>query len=64
MLYLEMYIQRDLYAKYIKNLFKGSVYTDTDENEIDVLIVDEAHILNAKSGMFKNIGENQIKQKK
>lgn len=49
--------------KYIKNLFKGSgVYTDTNENEIDVLIVDEAHRLNAKSGMFKNIGENQIKE--
>ncbi|ALB46001.1 MULTISPECIES: DUF2075 domain-containing protein [Clostridium] len=49
--------------KYINNLFKGSgVYTDTSKNEIDVLIVDEAHRLNAKSGMFKNIGENQIKE--
>jgi DUF2075 family protein/nicotinamide riboside kinase len=49
--------------KYINNLFKGSgVYTDTAENEIDVLIVDEAHRLNAKSGMFKNKGENQIKE--
>ncbi|WP_143315449.1 DUF2075 domain-containing protein [Clostridium sp. HBUAS56017] len=49
--------------KYINNLFKGSgVYTDTTENEIDVLIVDEAHRLNAKSGMFKNKGENQIKE--
>ena len=26
------------------------------------LIVDEAHRLNAKSGMFKNLGENQIKE--
>jgi DUF2075 family protein len=49
--------------KYINNLFKGSgVYTDTTENEIDVLVVDEAHRLNAKSGMFKNKGENQIKE--
>ncbi|GKX65939.1 DUF2075 domain-containing protein [Inconstantimicrobium mannanitabidum] len=49
--------------KYIDNLFKGSgVYTDTEENEIDVLVVDEAHRLNAKSGMFKNLGENQIKE--
>ncbi|WP_238916839.1 DUF2075 domain-containing protein [Clostridium sp. YIM B02555] len=49
--------------KYINNLFKGSgVYTDTSQNEIDVLIVDEAHRLNAKSGMFKNLGENQIKE--
>jgi hypothetical protein len=28
----------------------------------DVLIVDEAHRLNAKSGMFSNMGENQIKE--
>ena len=27
-----------------------------------MLIVDEAHRLNAKSGMFKNLGENQIKE--
>ena len=28
------------------------------ENEFDVLLVDESHRLNAKSGMFKNQGEN------
>jgi DUF2075 family protein len=49
--------------KYINNLFKGSgSYTETEENEIDVLVVDEAHRLNKKSGMFKNLGENQIKE--
>ena len=49
--------------KYINNLFKGSgIYTETEENEIDVLVVDEAHRLNAKSGMFKNLGVNQIKE--
>lgn len=49
--------------KYIGNLFKGSgSYFETSENEIDVLIVDEAHRLNAKSGMFKNLGENQVKE--
>lgn len=48
---------------HIENLFKGSgVYTDTDANVFDALIVDEAHRLNAKSGMFKNLGENQIKE--
>lgn len=47
----------------INNLFKGSgAYTTTEENEFDVLIVDEAHRLNKKSGMFKNKGENQIKE--
>jgi len=48
---------------HIDNLFKGSgVYTETKANEFDVLIVDEAHRLNEKSGMFQNLGENQIKE--
>ncbi|MFD2209501.1 DNA/RNA helicase domain-containing protein [Virgibacillus halophilus] len=47
----------------IDNLFKGSgSYTESDLNELDVLIVDEAHRLNKKSGMFQNLGENQIKE--
>lgn len=47
----------------IDNLFKSSgSYTETPENELDVLIVDEAHRLNEKSGLFQNIGENQIKE--
>lgn len=48
---------------HIDNLFKGSgVYTDTGTNEFDALIVDEAHRLNEKSGVFQNLGENQIKE--
>jgi DUF2075 family protein len=31
-------------------------------NELDVLVVDEAHRLNEKSGMFQNLGENQMKE--
>ena len=47
----------------INNLFKGSgSFIESTENEFDVLIVDEAHRLNAKSGMFQNLGENQIKE--
>ena len=47
----------------INNLFKGSgAFIEAAENEFDVLIVDEAHRLNAKSGMFQNLGENQIKE--
>jgi uncharacterized protein len=47
----------------ITNLFKGSgSYTDCTPNMIDFLVVDEAHRLNEKSGMFKNLGENQIKE--
>ena len=48
---------------YINNLFQGSgQFTEAESNEIDCLIVDEAHRLNAKSGMFQNLGENQIKE--
>ena len=47
----------------INNLFKGSgSFVESADNEFDVLIVDEAHRLNAKSGMFQNLGENQIKE--
>lgn len=47
----------------VSNMFSGSgAFTETDLNIFDVLIVDEAHRLNEKSGMFKNLGENQIKE--
>jgi uncharacterized protein len=47
----------------ISNLFTGSgAFVNTKENIFDALIVDEAHRLNEKSGMFKNKGENQIKE--
>lgn len=57
-------LRRDKYKlSYIKNLFKSSsVYYDVSENTFDCLIVDESHRLNAKSGMFQNKGENQIKE--
>lgn len=42
-------------------LFQSSgVFTDAKPNQFDALIVDEAHRLNEKSGMFQNKGENQI----
>lgn len=45
------------------NLFSGSgSFMETEDNSFDFLIVDEAHRLNEKSGMFKNLGENQIKE--
>lgn len=47
----------------INNLFKGSgAFVDEVSNQFDALIVDEAHRLNRKSGMFQNLGENQIKE--
>lgn len=59
--------QVKLTGKYTKtriaNLFSssGSFY-DIAPNTFDSLIVDEAHRLNAKSGLFSNLGENQIKE--
>ncbi len=63
---------RDVYASkligsfkksHINNLFKGSgSYTESEAHIFDALIVDEAHRLNEKSGMFQNLGENQIKE--
>lgn len=45
------------------NLFKGSgAYTETPSAAFDVLVVDEAHRLNEKSGMYQNLGENQVKE--
>lgn len=47
----------------IDNMFKGSgAYTEIGDNAINTLLVDEAHRLNEKSGMFRNKGENQIKE--
>ncbi len=47
----------------ISNLFVGSgQFTETPANTFGGLIVDEAHRLNEKSGLFSNLGENQIKE--
>ena len=47
----------------IDNMFKGSgTYTEAGNNVAHTLLVDEAHRLNEKSGMFHNLGENQIKE--
>jgi DUF2075 family protein len=47
----------------IKNLFRSSgAFTEVPAGAFDTLIVDEAHRLNEKSGIFRNLGENQIKE--
>lgn len=47
----------------IDNMFTGSgSFVNAANNTFDCLIVDEAHRLNEKSGMFQNLGENQIKE--
>lgn len=52
------------YSKaYVNGLFKGSgCFVDAKPNEFGTIIVDEAHRLNEKSGMYHNQGENQIKE--
>ena len=44
-------------------LFKGSgAFVESAADAFDALIVDEAHRLNEKSGLYANLGENQIKE--
>lgn len=45
----------------INNLFGGTgSFIDVESNLFDALLVDEAHRLNYKSGLYQNLGENQI----
>lgn len=47
----------------ITNLFSGSgAFIKETKNQFDTLIVDEAHRLNNFSGLYKNLGENQVKE--
>lgn len=47
----------------VKLLFSGSgSFVDSRPMEYDALVVDEAHRLNLMSGLYKNLGENQIKE--
>lgn len=45
------------------HMFAGSgQFTKAEPDSFDTLVVDEAHRLNEKSGLFANLGENQIKE--
>jgi len=47
----------------ISNLFSGSgAFVDDAPDTYDTLIVDEAHRLNEKSGLYRNLGDNQIRE--
>lgn len=47
----------------INTLFTGSgSFVTSQHNEYDALITDEAHRLVEKSGLFNNLGENQVKE--
>ena len=63
---------RDVYQAKLKKLIKGDafrhlfsssgVFHASEPDSFDVLVVDEAHRLRMKSGIFKNKGENQVKE--
>ena len=56
-------VRQEYKKRYVENLFKGSgSFVDCRSNLFDCLLVDEAHRLNEKSGLFQNKGENQIKE--
>lgn len=58
-----MKVKGTMKKKSIDNLFKGlGSFHAADKNEFEVLIIDEAHCLNEKSGLFRNLGENQVKE--
>jgi len=47
----------------ISNLFCGSgAFVNDEADSYDTLIVDEAHRLNEKSGLYRNLGDNQVKE--
>lgn len=47
----------------ISNLFSGSgAFVADDPDTYDTLIVDEAHRLNEKSGLYRNLGDNQVRE--
>lgn len=47
----------------IGSLFVGSdAFFQVEPDSYDVLLVDEAHRLVEKSGLYKNLGENQVKE--
>ena len=48
---------------YLRGLFKSSgSFINAPSNTFDCLLVDEAHRLKEKSGLYENQGENQIKE--
>jgi DUF2075 family protein len=48
---------------YIDNLFRGSgAYYDMPSDSFDTLVVDEAHRLNERSGLYGNLGNNQTQE--
>lgn len=59
----ESKLVKDFKKSVISNFFSGSgAFVGKDPSIFDTLIVDEAHRLNEKGGLYGNRGENQIKE--
>jgi DUF2075 family protein len=59
----ESKLSKTLKRSRFNSLFQGSgSFINVNANYFDALVVDEAHRLNAKSGMYNHLGENQIKE--
>ncbi|SMO93284.1 hypothetical protein SAMN06265218_1288 [Fodinibius sediminis] len=57
------YLTGSMKRSSVENLFRSSgQFIDAEPNDFDALVVDEAHRLNEKSGLYSNQGENQIKE--
>ena len=47
----------------VDNMFKSSgTYVDAPTNSVHTILADESHRLNEKSGVYHNLGENQVKE--
>ena len=58
---IEKTLAGTLHQTAISLMFGGSgAFVDSPRDAYDTLVVDEAHRLNEKSGLFGNLGENQI----
>lgn len=61
--YFKKLEQAQYKKSFVKTLFQpSSAYINAKSNTFDCLLVDEAHRLVAKSGLYGNSGENQIKE--
>lgn len=61
--YANKLIGKNLRKKYVEGLFRSSGgYYDIPMDTFDCLIADEAHRLQEKSGMYKNLGEEQTRE--
>lgn len=61
--YFKKLANNDYRKSYLHNLFKGSgTFANSNENDFDCILADEAHRLMRFSGLYGNMGENQIKE--